>query len=190
MYIPFLERLVAVDVATGSAHEIASVRACIGALVALPDGSLLVHRGFPRAFNMLPSDAAQANSFAIYTTDGTLLREIPAFAGYETETTIWGDASQVACAPVGDTCAMAGLPSPYPEAASGVHDRTLLVWRRDGSLLQSISLPLVNGIAFSPDGSRIAVGTNFVEEGYGSARIYSVADGALLAERKYTKGVF
>jgi hypothetical protein len=194
MYVPFFERLVAVDMATGSAHEIARVNACIGAVVALPDGSLLVHRGFSRTFNdsiAPPNDAAQENSFAIYTTDGTLVREIPAFAGYETEATIWGSASQVACAPVGNLCAMFGQPFPIPSADGSVGvTHALLLWSLDGALLWSANVPNVEGISFSPDSSRVAVGSNRGDGGAGSARIYRVADGALLAERSYTKGVF
>jgi sugar lactone lactonase YvrE len=67
------------------------------------------------------------------------------------------------------------------------HGAFLLLWHLDGTLVYSMAwpgdFPALN-LAFSPDGTRLAVATTW------AARVYNVADGAMLAERKYTNGVF
>ena len=190
LYVPLTDRVIAVDAKTGTAQIVLHAKACVNGLVVLPDGSLLVHRGWGRASelrleNTPPSDAAQDESFAIYSPEGTLLRELPAFAGYVTPGT-WGAAqTPLACAPDGNTCVM------YAEQGAldmehylQRHGAFLLVFRLDGTLLFPIELDRVaRNVTISPDGTRIAVAT-------GGARVYSLTDGTLLGQRDYAKGVF
>jgi WD40 repeat protein len=138
----------------------------------------------------LPADEAQQDSFAIFNPDGTLVRELPAFTGYLTTGAIWANETPLACSPDGLTCAMSAFLPGTVDPQTGYRtiqgDSALLMWRLDGTLIYSIPLQDVPAltVAFSPDGSRLTVATN------GVARVYSVADGTKLAERKYTNGVF
>jgi hypothetical protein len=151
---------------------------------------LLIHRGAGVTHYLNsspPPDEAQDDSFAIYNVDGTLIRELPAFAGYFSNGTEYGDETPVACSPDASTCALAAnqgvwMSGAGPQQTTGVG---ILLWRLDGTLIQAIlqDVPVFT-VAFSPDGSRLTVTTN------GVARVYSVADGSKLAERKYTNGVF
>jgi hypothetical protein len=149
--------------------------------------------GTPFTDPALP-DAALPNSFAIYAQDGNLLRQIPPFPGYYTPATIWAVDSPMYCSPVGDRCAMfAEKPEPYVDAY-GVQTMGgplfVLVWSIDGTLLYTIPAPATGTAAFSPDGSRLAIAFTYSENPSSSARIYRAEDGALLAERTYTMGVF
>jgi hypothetical protein len=206
IFLPFGEHLFAADVASGAMHEIATVHACIGGLTLLPDGSLLVLHGSydggypglngsPVTNSDLP-DLALPNSFAIYAQDGTLLRQIPPFAGgYYTEATISGRDSSMYCSPLGDRCAMFGETAEFHTGEDGIgsyrSSRFLLVWSLDGNLLYTIPAPFLGTAAFSPDGSKLAVAAfAYSEEVTSSARIYRAEDGTLLAERSYTRGVF
>jgi hypothetical protein len=206
-FLAFGEHLMIADVPSGAMREIATVHACIGALTMLPDGTLLVlhglssYWGYPGLYgNPLTNpdlpDAALPNSFAIYAQDGTLLRQLPPFEGYYTEATIHGSDSPVRCSPVGDRCAMfAEKPEPAKlDEATGIASiggpRVVLVFRLDGTLLYTIDPPATGTLAFSPDGSRLAVAFTYSENPASSARIYRAEDGALLAQRSYTRGVF
>jgi len=206
MFLAFGEHLFVADVASGAMHEIATVHACIGGLTLLPDGSLLVIHGlsYPSGYpglNGIPvtnpdlPDAALPNSFAIYAQDGTLLREIPPFAGgYYTEATTSGRDSSMYCSPLGDRCAMFGETAEFHAGENGMGSirgsSFLLVWSLDGTLLYTIPAPSTGTAAFSPDGSKLAVAFTFSAEITSSARIYRAEDGTLLAERSYTRGVF
>jgi len=190
-------------------HEIAQVKACIGGLTLLADGSLLILHGLDgSAFHGYPGlygapltdpnlpDAALPNSFAIYAPDGTLLRQIPPFAGYYTEATIHATDTPIYCSPVGNRCAMFAEkadPDPHTDAdgyQSIGGPSSLIVWSLDGTLLYTIPPPAPGTVAFSPDGARLAVAFVYSENPTSSARVYRAEDGALLAERSYTRGVF
>jgi hypothetical protein len=207
-FLAFGEHLMVADVATGAMHAIATVHACIGALTMLPDGTLLVlhglssYWGYPGLYgNPLTNpdlpDAALPNSFAIYAQDGTLVRQIPPFDGYYTEATTHSMDSPIYCSPVGDRCAMfAEKPEParVVDESTGIQSiggpRVVLVFRLDGTLLYTIDPPAGGTAAFSPDGSRLAIAFTYSETPASSARIYRAEDGALLAQRSYTRGVF
>jgi hypothetical protein len=207
MFLAFGEHLLVADSASGAMHEIATVHACIGGLTLLPDGSLLVLHGLSEPWGYpglngapvtnpdLP-DAALPNSFAVYAQDGTLLREIPPFAGgYYTPATIWGRDSPMFCSPLGDRCAMFAEKVETQTAADGTTTIAsaqgfVLVWSLDGTLLYRIPAPAPGTAAFSPDGSRLAIAFVYSESPTSSARIYRAEDGTLLAERSYTRGVF
>jgi hypothetical protein len=203
MFLAFGEHLFVADAASGAMHEIATVHACIGGLTLLPDGSLLVLHGLSEPWGYpglngapvtnpdLP-DAALPNSFAIYSQDGTLLREIPPFAGnYYTPATIWGRDSPMFCSPLGDRCALFAQ-KVDPSLGENIMSSPsfILVWSLDGSLLYTIPAPATGTAAFSPDGSKLAVAFPYSAEVTSSARIYRAEDGTLLAERSYTRGVF
>jgi hypothetical protein len=209
IFLAFGEHLMAADVASGAMHEIASLKACIGGLTLLPDGTLLVLHGLDGATGGYPGlygapltdpdlpDAALPNSFAIYTQEGVLLRQIPPFAGYYAPATIWAVDSPIYCSPLGDRCAMfAERPDPPTEPnGDGVRGMGgpsfVLVFGLGGTLLYTIPAPAVMPTAaFSPDGSRLAVSFAYSETPASSARIYRAEDGTLLAERTYTMGVF
>ena len=203
MFLPFGEHLFAADTISGAIHEIATVHACIGGLTLLPDGSLLVLHGLSEPWGYpglngapvtnpdLP-DAALPNSFAIYSQDGTLLREIGPFAGnYYTPATIWGRDSPMFCSPLGDRCAVFAQ-NVDPSLGENMMSSPsfVLVWSLDGTLLYTIPAPATGTAAFSPDGSKLAVAFTYSAEVTSSARIYRAEDGTLLAERSYTRGVF
>jgi len=191
LYVPFTDRLIAVDTLTGTSKVLLTARACISGMTFLADGSLLIHRGGGmttelRIGNTPPADEAQDESFGIYALDGTLIRELPAFDGYVTQGTWSAQQTPLACASDGATCVM--LVAAGALDAERFRDRRgsfLLVFHLDGTLSFPIELDTANvrNVTFSPDGTRIAVAM-------GVARVYSAADGALLRERKYEQGVF
>ena len=195
LYVPITGRLFSVDTATGVAQLLLNAHACISGMTFLADGSLLVHRGVAgsaitfHTTGLPPADEAQAESFAIYKLDGTLVRELAAFDGYISNGSIWSSGTPIACSLDGVTCALVTFQGTGETASNGPEWQggVLLLWRLDGTLVYSMpwsgDFPALN-LAFSPDGSRLAVAT------HAAARVYSVADGAMLAERKYTNGVF
>jgi WD40 repeat protein len=81
---------------------------------------------------------------------------------------VFPDGSQVRCATADGPCAT---------VATDGDQLLALVWNPDGTLLHTLP-GYANDISFSPDGAVLAVG------GAG-ARVYRVADGALVAERQY-----
>jgi WD40 repeat protein len=192
LYVPYFGTLLAVDTGTGVAQVLLDARACISGMTFLADGSLLIHRGFgrfpyTRDGQTPPADTAEDESFAIYNLDGTLVRELPAFPGYVTDGTWTAAETPLACSSDGQTCAMPVSRGTLSLDTETYVHRTgggLLVWRLDGTIVSLIPVTAYpRNVAFSPDGTRLAATED-------AARVYDIADGSVVAVRRYSKGLF
>ena len=111
--------------------------------------------------------------------DGRVVRELPQFVDRLLVGTFPGG-GHVKCAPGGDVCA-SGLV--IPESSRTLPPQySVAVWTSEGELLHELPV-FANGLAFSPDGARLAVAG-------GEAALYVVHDGSLVASVSYTYADF
>lgn len=129
------------------------------------------------------TDDADGTALALWSSkDGTLIRKFPLNPGR-----LYGTANEgypaFACWQDGDLCAV---------GTADLHAGALKVtiWRTDGTIVQTLALPIdpnapvsVDDIAFSPDGSLVALAGD-------KTRVYRIADGALVGDRTFRYGVF
>jgi len=108
--------------------------------------------------------------------DGTLIQKFPLIPGHLSGSSNEGQ-PPLACWRDGDLCAV---------CTSNPDGLKVTIWRTDGTIVRTLAWPSganINDIAFSPDGSLIALAGD-------KARVYRISDGELVGERTFRYGVF
>jgi WD40 repeat protein len=112
-------------------------------------------------------------SYAFWSVaDGRLTMEVSQPPGY-LSSRVFPQGSALACSATGDLCAT---------SVTDGDQNLALIWKIDGTVVQAIP-GYTNALAFSPDGSELAVAG-------GDARVYNVSDGSLIMSKHYSYHLF